>query len=250
VRARLIWHDALQRAGRVRDAKRQLDRIARMRRIAPALIRHAIEQRLAAVAEKSDRIMVADGAVRASPRGVALVHLSHEEDDDGTAVRRVLERTVRDLGPSRVELISMDAGPVSTLISVGAGLPTRIGQRVIEAGILIRDDTGDGACETGVPVRLGSRLLAALVCRWPLDRQPPPQNVDLLTLAAAVIAPRVDAFVGGIREASNASTSVPELIGVSAAISEVRRAIARAARAPFSVMIEGSIDHEHQTAPS
>jgi DNA-binding NtrC family response regulator len=54
-----------------------------------------------------------------------------------------------------------------------------------------------------------------------------------------VIAPRVDAFVGGIREASNASTSVPELIGVSAAISEVRRAIARAARAPFSVMIEG-----------
>ena len=240
VRARLIWYDALQRGGRLREAQRELDRVARMRRIAPALVRRAIETRLVAAAEKTDRNTGPSRvATRASSCGVALVHLAHEEDDDGAALRRVLERTARDLCPSRVELISMDAGPVSTLISIGAGLATHIGQRVLEAGILIQSDVDAGACEVGVPVRLGSRLLAALICRWPLDRQPPPNSLDLLTLAAAIIAPRVDGLMSGIREVSNASTSVPELIGASAAMSEVRRAIGRAARAPFSVMIEG-----------
>jgi transcriptional regulator with PAS, ATPase and Fis domain len=60
-----------------------------------------------------------------------------------------------------------------------------------------------------------------------------------LTLVAAIVAPRAEALIAGRRETSSASASVPELIGVSAAISEVRSAIQRAARAPFSVLIEG-----------
>ena len=96
-----------------------------------------------------------------------------------------------------------------------------------------------GGREIGTPVRLGVRLLGALVCRWPLDREPPPQASNLLALVSAIAAPRVEALIAGVREASIATTAVPELIGVSAAMSEVRRAIGRAARAPFSVMIEG-----------
>jgi transcriptional regulator with PAS, ATPase and Fis domain len=41
------------------------------------------------------------------------------------------------------------------------------------------------------------------------------------------------------RQVAQASTAVPELVGVSAAIADVRRAVVRAATAPFSVLIEG-----------
>jgi DNA-binding NtrC family response regulator len=240
VRARLIWHDALRRAGRTREARRQLDRIARLRRLAPALLRRAVDLRMADPGDSVDRQMIANHRSSCSSKsGAELVLLAHEDEDDGRALRRVLDRAAGELNASRIELISAAAGPVTALVSVGAGLPTRIGQRVLEAGIVIPAEVESGAREVGVPVRLGARLLAALVCRWALDREHSSRHVDLLTLAAAIIAPRVDALITGVREASNASTSVPELIGVSASIAEVRRAIGRAARAPFSVMLEG-----------
>jgi len=54
-----------------------------------------------------------------------------------------------------------------------------------------------------------------------------------------VAAPRVEALLASAREQVAASTSVPELVGTSAAIAAVRRAIERAAHAPFAVLIEG-----------
>jgi transcriptional regulator with PAS, ATPase and Fis domain len=41
------------------------------------------------------------------------------------------------------------------------------------------------------------------------------------------------------REVAVASTAIPELVGSSAAIADVRRAVARSAAAPFAVLIEG-----------
>lgn len=110
---------------------------------------------------------------------------------------------------------------------------------MLETGIVIPEDADSDGYEIGLPIRLGTRLLAALVCRWPQDRQPPPHAIDLLDLAAAIAAPRVDALLTGLRETSLASSSVPGLIGASAAMTEVRRAIERAARAPFAALIEG-----------
>ena len=237
VRARLVWLDALRRAGRSREAHREIVRLARMRRAAPPLLRRSIEERMAP-GEDGPK----GGGAVAAPEptlAVALVHLVSSEDDDVQALRRVLDLTCRELSPSRVDLMSADAGPASALVSVGTGLSTRLGQRVLEAGIVIADDVEHGGREIGVPVRLGGRLLAAIVCRWPLDRQPPPNAGDVMTLAAAVAGPRVEGLLTHARDAARTSTSVPELIGGSAAMGEVRRAIERAARAPFAVLIEG-----------
>ena len=49
----------------------------------------------------------------------------------------------------------------------------------------------------------------------------------------------MEALLTGLRETSLASTSVPELIGTSAAMADVRCAIERAAKAPFAALIEG-----------
>jgi transcriptional regulator with PAS, ATPase and Fis domain len=143
------------------------------------------------------------------------------------------------LRASRVELVSCDAGPASTVASSGTGLPTRLGLRVLDAGIDVEDEGADGSRELGVPVRLGSRLVAALVGRWPADRMPPGHARELLVLAAAATAARVDTMLARARETSRAATLVPELVGASAAMEEVRRAIGRAAGAPFNVLIEG-----------
>jgi transcriptional regulator with PAS, ATPase and Fis domain len=132
----------------------------------------------------------------------------------------------------------MDAGPVSAVLSVGSGMPTGLGQRVLEAGITISIGEATGG-ELGVPVRLGPRLVAALVARWPADRNRPAHCGDLLELASAVAAPRIDAMRAAGRYAATTATAIPELVGVSEAIADVRRAVARAASAPFAVLIEG-----------
>jgi len=240
VRARLIWHDALRRAGRDRDARHERDRLFRMRRAAPALLRRAIDQRQAARDEGERCVhIVPSPPGRAASTAAALVHLVYDEETDLRALERVAARLARDLTSARVDLVSADAGAVSTLMSKGAGLPTRLGARTIESGLVIGENVEGGGHEIGAPIRLGSRLIGALVCRWPIDRQPPTHAASLLEFAAAVAAPRADALLASRREASQASTRVPELLGVSAAMQEVRRAIERAAKAPFAVLIEG-----------
>ena len=242
VRARLVWYDALRRAGRAREAQRVLHHLARMSRVGPALLRRAIEQRVADKGAEATQPAVdaACATARQAPStAAALLRLAHEEEDDRRALQRLLERVARELHPTRVDLLSCDAGPASTLVTTGRGLATHLGPRVLEAGIVIPEEVDNGGREIGIPIRLGARLLAALVCRWPLGREPPPQAVEALDLTAAIAAPRVDALLAGLRETLRASTSVPELIGSSAAMTEVRRAIERATRAPFAVLIEG-----------
>ena len=244
VRARVVWYDALRRAGRAGAAQHELRRLARVGRVGPALLRRAVERRMTepgTEAAPPSVEAVSETPTRAPLMAAALLHMTHEEECDRHAIQRVVERVARELHPTRVDILSCDAGPVSTIATVGGGLATHLGPRVLEAGILISEEVDAGGREIGLPVRLGSRLVAALVCRWPTDRQPPPCAVEALELAAAIVAPRVEALLTGLRETSLASTSVPELIGTSAAMADVRRAIERAAKAPFAALIEGEI---------
>jgi DNA-binding NtrC family response regulator len=240
VRAALVWIDAMARAGRARDAQRLLDAQGRMIRVTPPQLRSAIEHRLSRLTGAvSDAIAPPSHPTVSGDAAATLVHLVHAEDEDSSAVRALIARLARDLSASRVEVLSAAAGPVSVVAGVGAGLPTELGGRILEAGISITSARDGRGCEMGVPMRWSSRLVGALVCRWPMDRQPPPQALDVLALGAAIGAPRVDGLVSRARETAMASTAVPELIGASAAIAEVRRSIERAARAPFAVLIEG-----------
>jgi hypothetical protein len=238
VRARLIWHDGLHRSGCSREARAEREHLARIRRAAPPLLRRAIEQRLTEHDADMRTVVTHVPAMTTAATAVSLLRLAHDEDSDRRALERIAGRLLCDLHSTRVDVVTCDAGPVSTVMTLGAGLPTRLGARTLEAGFVI-DDQAEGGREIGMPIRMGTRLVAAFVCRWPLDRQPPPQAIELLELAVAVAAPRADALLASLRETARASTAVPELIGDSAAIQEVRKAIERAAKAPFAVLIEG-----------
>src|SRR4030095_13260043 len=89
------------------------------------------------------------------------------------------------------------------------------------------------------PVRFASRLLAALVCRWPVDCAVCGDAAELVELAPVMGAPRLDVWLPARHDEAKWAIAVPELLGVSEAMATVRKAIVRAAAAPFTVLIEG-----------
>jgi len=233
-RARLLVAHTLRAAGRTTEAEAVFARLRRMGTVSPPILRKAIEGHLVTGNARS-RCQV-EGVV---DRGaITIVTLAQEKEDDRDAVRGILQFVVESLQACRVDLCSMDAGPPATVLTIGSGLATALGQRVLEAGLIIEAGEGMGG-ELGVPVRLGSRLVAAIVARWPADRRPPERCRELLELAAAIAAPRIDAMRAAARHAATTATAIPELVGVSEAIADVRRAIGRASSAPFAVLIEG-----------
>jgi len=237
--ARLTWVDALVRGGRRDHAAPHLACLKRIVRGAPLLLRREIEQRIASPERSVMRVSSPANRVRDASMPAALVRLAQEGEDETEAITAVLGRVSIELQASRIDLWSDDAGPASTICSVGDGLPTVLGIRVLEAAFAIGPERQRGGFEIGVPVRTGVRILGAIVARWPIDRAVPPEAGELLDLAAAVAAPRVEALRAAKRDEAAASATVPELLGVSDVMMTVRNAIVRAAAAPFAVLIEG-----------
>jgi DNA-binding NtrC family response regulator len=235
-RARLLMAAAYRRAGRQAELTRELTWLARIRQPAPPLLRSAIDRTLRGDVEPCPVTVAMEPAPAAAPM---LVAIAREEQDDEQALAKLLQATADGLRCSRADLLSADAGPVTRIASTGPGHATHLGARVLESGIAIGPETIDGGIELAVPVRLGALLLASLGARWPADRQPPAHARVLLELIAAVAAPRIDSFLAGGRDTAAAAVAIPELIGGSAAMTELRKAVSRAAAAPFAVLIEG-----------
>jgi DNA-binding NtrC family response regulator len=235
-RASLLWVDVLRRAGRERDAAAALRSLERLRMAAPPLLRTAIERRLRGGSRPASRPL---SPVAVPAAATSLVTIVQRESGDRDALLRLFELMAARLRSSRIDLWSADAGPATSVMSVGSGLPTHLGGRILEAGIPIGPEPGDPGHEIGVPVRLGARLLGALSARWPADTMPRPESLDVIQLAAAVAAPRIESLLAAGREESRAATAIPELVGVSAVIADVRKAVTRAAASPFAVLIDG-----------
>jgi DNA-binding NtrC family response regulator/tetratricopeptide (TPR) repeat protein len=246
-RMRLEWSRALRRAGRTREAESALLALSRMRSGLPPLLRAAIERdtrgQLAPLSSRTPRAETPAGlsavALAKASDAAELVALAQREQDDREALKQIGGFALRHTAATRVEFWTADAGPATAVVTAGAGLPTRLGPRVLEAGTLVGPEVLESGCEIGVPVRLGGRVIGALTVRWPADRTSPVDAPSLVTLVAAVAAPRLDSLTHTARQVAQASTAVPELVGVSEAIADVRRAVVRAATAPFSVLIEG-----------
>src|SRR4051812_3140888 len=238
LRARLIWAEGLRRGGRSQQADGEWRALIRMGRAATPLLRDAIARRHSAGCN-AEPGMGLPGIGDHELSAATLVRIAHDEEDEAGAVARLLETLARRLHATRIDIWSADAGPASIVQSAGTGLSSTIGGRVIDAGLQIDPGGADATCQLGLPIRLGSRLVAAIVARWPADRVPPPDAADLLELVAAIAAPRLDTLLHRARTESEAATLIPELIGVSRAIGDVRHAVARAAAAPFGVLVEG-----------
>jgi DNA-binding NtrC family response regulator/tetratricopeptide (TPR) repeat protein len=245
LKARALWASGLLRAGRTEEARLELRRLERWCRVAPPLFRRAIRE-LARAFENGRPEPDGRGPIPSSvcqpgtSPAVAMIVAAQDEESDRDAVSRILDLAREALGTSRIDVCSVDAGPVSAILSVGTGLPTRLGTRVLEAGLALGPEAAGPGSEIGVPARRGMHLVAAIVARWPADRRPPPHAREVLDMAAAVAFPRIEALIATGRTFSVQKVSaMPELIGVSRAMEDLRAAVTRAAGAPFSVLIQG-----------
>lgn len=237
--ARLIWIDTLRRAGQQSEVATHLAHLRRLSPVAAPLLQREIARRFSTEASLVQSAPRVASLGRREALSIALLRMAHEDEDDKSAVTRLAGRVSHELDTSRLDVLSDGAGPVTPLCSVGDGLPTRLGVRILEAGFGIGPERQSGGWELGLPVRFASRTVGAIVCRWPIDRVVPADAADVLELAAVIAGPRLDALCGAAREETKAATAVPELLGVSDAMTLVRRAIVRAAAAPFNVLIEG-----------
>jgi len=230
LRARAVWCAGLSRDGSA-DLVETKARLRRLLSVAPPMLVRELE-----TAVRPSHLDRRNSSPRADSSITATMLALAQEDDDTDAVRAVLGFALKELDAARLDVVSGDAGPPSTLAHAGAGPAASVGARVLEAGIAIGFEAG---ADVGVPVRLGSRQVAALVARWPCGRATPEDRRTVLECAAAVIAARVEGLQHRAREAAAASVEIPELIGISAVTSELRKSVLRAARAPFAVLIEG-----------
>jgi len=113
-----------------------------------------------------------------------------------------------------------------------------IAERAITARVTIAPHRVRERLDAAAPVHYGGNVIGALCARWTVgtsyDLAPAPA---VLTMAATAAAPLLSSVL--VRRAQAAHQPIFDLLGATPAIADLRRAIERAAAAPFSVLIEG-----------
>jgi transcriptional regulator with GAF, ATPase, and Fis domain len=132
-----------------------------------------------------------------------------------------------------------DGATLSSIAADGGRVETALAARVIAARQAIPPSQYQERIEGGAPVKFGGETLGALTARWTIAAAPDAARAQMMLTMAATAAGAAVAAAVARRRAAAATAGVGELLGVSAAIGEVRAAVERAAAAPFSVLIEG-----------
>ena len=159
-------------------------------------------------------------------------------DDDDAVLARVCAIVRRQLGAAAVAFFSANlrAGTRPELVASDGRVDAAIAERVVAANQLVIPHCVNERIEGGAAVRYGGQGIGALVSRWtpaaPCDRA---RSEAVLALAAVAAGP---ALAGAIARRAPVRTD-EDFIGISEAMLTVRRAVERAAGAPFAVLIQG-----------
>jgi DNA-binding NtrC family response regulator/tetratricopeptide (TPR) repeat protein len=210
------------------------------RRPLPPLVRTEIE----AACERQGQGEAGGGALQVIEDG-ALTELEQfleavqRAQDDGTALEELCRRLADRLRAATVQIV---AGPPESRLLARAGRPWQGDTRVIDRTLAGGPSSPAGAFEprqAAEPIRYGSEAIAVLCCRWTPGASVDPVGPSrLLRAGALAAAASVRALLDRVPGASSGAPCA-ELIGASPAALALRDAIARAARAPFPVLIEG-----------
>lgn len=169
-----------------------------------------------------------------------LIGIAQGADDDRQAVDRVCEAVARQTGARSV--LVLGSPPEMRQLAL-AGKPWRgepaAALRVLSGESRVRADIRAEPCEAAEPVRYVGELVAAIACHFAAGTPVNPDRTSALLRAAALaVAPGVRGLLD--RAVSRpADAAAGDLLGESVVARALRDAIARAARAPFPVLIEG-----------
>ncbi|MBE3071565.1 MAG: sigma 54-interacting transcriptional regulator, partial [Acidobacteria bacterium] len=265
VRLRLLLIDGLRKAGRAREGDRLAARLGRIRpdRL-PPLLRGRVEaivrgQRGTACAPASSATTpVASGHARVCERRapepptfqsrpelvaeiVSLLGACHDAADETALLDLIIEFLRQHTRAVSVAFFGLEPGGFTALARGGCRpAPLDVARRAGESGLFIAPSDSPDGTEAAVAVRYAGAPVGALGCRWPLDVRLEPDRIEaILSTAAALAAPGVRAALDRRACPVAVMTAEPDLLGSAASMTALRAVIARAAAAPFPVLIEG-----------
>jgi DNA-binding NtrC family response regulator/tetratricopeptide (TPR) repeat protein len=262
VRARLIGAENDRRSGRTAAAHALASRITRIPaghipatvRVRGLLLRDllsagpGIDVVRRQVAASGLPALVLFGPPVADERGdiravvddvVDILQASQQGDDDKAVLMRICVMLRTRLQASTIAFFAADGGSFVPLVWDGnSRLDPEIANRVGATRQTIAPHTHHDLIEAGAPVRYGGETIGVCVARWTLGSAPDVTRPSLLlTTAATAVGPALACAIA--RRTAPPLHDPVELLGVSPAMTDVRRAIERAAAAPFPVLIEG-----------
>lgn len=248
IKLRLTQADGLVRAGHASAARRMMGHLSALarRRTVPPLLKSHIATSLKMLEQPSPNegaraareAIVVDEERGEIDRVRSLLSLSHQFEDEAEALARVATAMRRHIHAAGVGVFGSRSS-VTRMVASSGICSEQPAQRAIGIGQPIPPGQAGAWIEGAVPIQYLGRVIGAVAFRWNIEG---PQNIERAlafgAAAAAVCAPLV--YVLLERHHPPAAAEMPfEIAGVSAAIGDVRQAIARAANAPFTVLIEG-----------
>jgi DNA-binding NtrC family response regulator len=161
-------------------------------------------------------------------------------EDERATVARVIGILRERVAATGIACLASSRGQGQVLAQAGC-LPgdTAPAQEALATGVPLRPRAGHLPGEGAWPVRYAGAIVGVVWCRWSASLPVLEADADgLLTLAAAALAPAVAAAGERLGDRTE-PVEIPDLVGQSEAMRQLRAAVVRAARSPFPVLIEG-----------
>jgi DNA-binding NtrC family response regulator len=178
------------------------------------------------------------GAGPATEAIIELLHCCQSAEEDRAVLATLCGQVRARLSAVSVAFFIVQGEDVVVASADGNRVDPSVARRVLAANQLVMPHAGGDRIEAGVPVRYAGEVIGALVAVWTPGATWHAETVSvLLSTGAAAAGPALGGYAA--RRAPDRSPPMPELIGVSTAIADVRAAIERAAGAPFPVLVEG-----------
>ena len=250
IKLRLTHIEGLHRAERLAQARAAARHLGDIRsRALPPLLKSRIDSVMSGldtpplVREASARFQVTTfaGDVQDFDGLRDLLTISHQVEDESEALVRTATAIRRHTHAAGVGIFGWHSSTPQLLASSGAS-STAMARRSIDIGQSIRPERSNGSggwMEAAVPIHYLGRIIGAVAMRWNMEG---PENTERALAFASASATACAPLVFVLIERHGmpvAPAAAFDLVGVSPAIEEVRKVIARAANAPFTVLLEG-----------
>ena len=247
IKLRLTHIEGLHRAERFAQARAASRHLGDIRGSAvPPLLKSRIDSVLDALNkppsahEASARFCVANpaGDVHDLDGLRELLATSHQFADESEALSRAATAIRRHTHAAGVGVFGWH-GAMPRLFAASGASSLAIAKRSIDIGQSIRPERSDNWIESAVPIQYLGRIIGAVTLRWNIEGpESAERSLAFGAAAATVCAPLVYVLIER-HAVPTARDAAFDLVGVSPAIEDVRKAIARAANAPFTVLLEG-----------
>jgi DNA-binding NtrC family response regulator len=167
-----------------------------------------------------------------------LLHVCHADEDETTALGKACGVLRDRLGAVAVGVWTHASSQPLAAAGSGRIWPSTFAERARTSGEPLGPEASDVGVQAAWPIKHSSATVGALACSWlPDSLMPARQVVMWMTAAASACAPLVRAWVD--RTSMPVADEALGIIGLSAAMRELRAGIERAANVPYHVLIEG-----------